>query len=364
MGLLNKIFGQQYHKLETYNDFWAWFVQNEKTFFNVVKKSGDIEKVFFNKLSEKLNEVIDECYYLTGMLNDTTVELIFTAEGKVKNLVFIEELVAAAPNVKGWQFVAHKPALNVKDVTIEMSGYEFNSDNLFFYANEIKNCPDEIDITVVYRHYVADKKDVISNGVFIFLDNFLGELNFVTTIDNLTVAGEQHVGVPLIPIEKLKDYLIWRQKEFIEKYEDTISDTSDNNYSLFEGQYSNGAKLLATLNMDLLQWDGKASHPWICTVDIQFDGSLHEGMPDENTYTLLEEIQQEIGAELKDADGYLNIGRETANGKREIYYACKEFRKPSKVIKKISKKYAARLPMDYDIYIDKYWLSFNRFMNQ
>ncbi len=360
MDFLQKLFGKKESTLRSYSDFWAWFARNEHTFFKVVRDKGNIEKIFFDKLSAKLNEVMDGCYYLTGMLNSTTVELIFTAEGKVKNLVFIEELVAAAPEIKGWQFVAHKPALAVEDVSIEMSGYQFNSDNLFFYANEIENCPDEIDITVVHEDYSMEKKDVISNGVFIFLDNYLGELNFVTTIDNLTITGNRNVPTPLIPIEKLKDYLIWRQKEFIEKYEDTISNTAENNYSVFEGEYSNGNKLIATLNTDLLQWDGKASHPWICTIEIKFDGS----MPDENTYTLLQEIEDSIGVELKDVDGYLNIGRETSNGKREIYYACKEFRKLSKVIRKITQDYSGKIEMDYDIYIDKYWQSFNRFMNQ
>ena len=33
----------------------------------------------------------------------------------------------------------------------------------------------------------------------------------------------------LIPIEKLKDFLIWRQKEFIEKYEGTRRNTIDDN---------------------------------------------------------------------------------------------------------------------------------------
>ena len=56
------------------------------------------------------------------------------------------------------------------------------------------------------------------NGVYMFLDIFLGELNVITSIDNINVASKRNFDQDLIPIHKLKDFLIWREKEFIEKY--------------------------------------------------------------------------------------------------------------------------------------------------
>ncbi|PWB22833.1 DUF695 domain-containing protein, partial [Flavobacterium sp. HTF] len=46
------------------------------------------------------------------------------------------------------------------------------------------------------------------------------------------------------------------------------------------------------------------------------------------------------------------------DGKREIYFACKEFRKPPKVLNSIIKKYGNTLEISYEIYKDKYWQSF------
>jgi hypothetical protein len=51
----------------------------------------------------------------------------------------------------------------------------------------------------------------------------------------------------------------------------------------------------------------------------------------EDDYKLPDKIQDELMKELKDIDGYLNIGRQTASGEREIYFACTDFRKPSKI---------------------------------
>jgi hypothetical protein len=60
-------------------------------------------------------------------------------------------------------------------------------------------------------------------------------------------------------------------------------------------------------------------------------------------------------------EGFLNIGRQTAKNVREIYFACKDFRKPSKLLDKIQKEYANEFEITYDIFIDKYWNSFDRF---
>ncbi len=87
-------------------------------------------------------------------------------------------------------------------------------------------------------------------------------------------------------------------------------------------------------------------------------------MPDEETYHLLSEIEDNILKELKDFEGYLNIGRQTADSIREIYFACKDFRKPSKVLYQIQCDYAEKIDIGFDVFKDKYWQSFNRFNNK
>ena len=361
MSLLKNLFWKKDNPIKSYKDFWNWFLKNEKDFFNVVKQRGNIEKNFFDKLSPKLRELKDGYFYLAGMYDDYTVELVLTSDGNTKNIVFVEELVNSAPQINGWKFTALKPSLDIKDVNIEMGGYKFNEENLSFYSNEIQDYPDEIDITIVHNDLTGQNKTEIANGTYIFLDNYLGELDFVTTIDNLTIVGKKDALNELVPIAKLKDFLTWRQKEFIEKYEVVNRDTENDNYSMLEAELESGNALLAVINTDLLNWDSKASHPWVLKVEIKYDGQDNNGMPHEDTYQLLNKIEEDIMQELKNYDGYLNIGRQTANNKREIYLACRDFRKPSKVLHQIKNNYSDNLEIDYDIYKDKYWQSFERF---
>lgn len=361
MSFLKKIFGTKDRPVRSYGDFWDWFRKNEKDFHKVVKQGGDVETEFFNKLQPRLRDMREGYWYLTGMCDENTVELVFTADGVVKNFVFIEELVQAAPAIPGWKFTAFKPALGAGS-SIEMDGINFGSDNTWFYANEVAEYPDEIDITIVHENFSAATKDTVTNGVYIQLDNMLGELNFATSIDILSVVSKDEAKKELIPIDKLEDFLVWRQKEFVEKYQGTRYDTENDKYISLEAQLQNGNYIVCIMDEDLLHWDSKASHPWIAVVTIKYDGSSSNGMPTQKIMSQMEQMESEILSELKDADGYLNIGRETGNNERQVFFACKEFRKPSKVLDAVQRKYPGT-DMTFDIYKDKYWQSFDRFVN-
>jgi Family of unknown function (DUF695) len=361
VSILKSLLGKKEEPIHSYTDFWVWFQKNEKKFFSVVKNNNRIEKYFLNKLSPKLNKLRDGFFFLTGMCSDHTAELVLTADGNVKNIVFVEELVQAAPKMDRWKITALKPALDIKDVNISMDGQEFSEKKLSFYYSEEADYPDDIDITVVHEDFTEQNKTVITNGTFIFLDNYLGELDFVTTVDKIQIVGKAEAKKELIPISKLKAFLTWRQKEFIEKYEGTRHETENDNYAAFEAELENGCPLIAVINTDLLKWDAKASHPWIVQVNIKFDGKKRNGLPDDKTFKLLNEVEATITHHLKDSNGYLNVGRQTAESIREMYLACKEFRVPSKVLHQISLTIPPSLEFSYDVYIDKYWKSFERF---
>lgn len=361
MSFIKNIFGKKDTPINSYSDFWSWFQQNEKTFFKVVKTHKEIEKDFFDKLSPKLAELNDGYFYLTGMFNENTAELILTADGNAKNIVFVEELVEQAPNINGWKITALKPAMDIENVSINMNGYTFDSENLSFYSNDYPSYPDEIDICIIHNERSEDNKQEIGNGTYIYLDNYLGELDFLNNIDNLKIISKNEAEKELVPIAKLKEFLTWRQKEFIEKYEGIRYETENDDHSILEAELESGNNLIAVINSQLLNWDSKASHPWIAVITFQYDGSNNNGMPDEDDYQNLDEIEEKILEQLSDKDGYLNIGRQTANNEREIYFACKDFRKPSKVFFITQKENSEKFGIEYDIYKDKYWQSFERF---
>lgn len=46
MSFIKNIFRKKETPIKSYSDFWNWFQEHEKRFFNVVKNHEDIEKDF------------------------------------------------------------------------------------------------------------------------------------------------------------------------------------------------------------------------------------------------------------------------------------------------------------------------------
>lgn len=365
MGFFKKLFGKKEDVPVVGNEgFWNWFIQHEASFYATVKGRSDINKNFLDKLMPKLQDLNGQFYCVTGMCDEDTAELIITAEGDIKTFVFVEELVAEAPVLKNWKFTALKEAVDTDSINISMDEYEFNDKKIRFFSNEHASYPDEIDITLVHEDFNSQNEKIISNGTFIYLDNILGELNAATLIDNATIAGNASDDRDLIPIKKLSEFLLWREKEFVERYKGIRRDTENDEYAVLEGKDGDGKPLLAVINRELVEWDAKPSHPWMMLIKITYTADNDNGMPGKNTYTLMDQFEETVLKGLPDSEGYLNLGRETYNSSRTIFFACKEFRKSSKTVSACINDYLGRLDISYDIFRDKYWMTMNRFLQQ
>ncbi|NII27868.1 DUF695 domain-containing protein [Pseudoflavitalea sp. X16] len=361
MNFLKKMLGAKDKTVITDNNsFWNWFLLHEKSFYETVKSRHNIESNFLNKIMAQLQQLNQQYYCAAGMCDENTAELIITPEGDVKTFVFVEELVAAAPAITGWKFTALKPTVGLDQMSIRMDGYEFDQHKIHFFSNVQEDYPDEIDITLVHPDYKEADEQIFANGALIYLDNALGELNAVTLIDNIEITGACPPDKELIPMEKLEAFLQWREKEFVEKYKGKRYNTENDEYAVIEGQDSKGLPLLAVVNNRLLHWDAKASHPWMMVIEITYKADS-SGMPDDDTYSLMTGFEEELIALLPDSAGYLNLGRQTYNGTRKIYYSCHEFRHVSKTTAALLHKYRSELSISYNIYKDKYWKTMNRF---
>ena len=91
MNLINRLFKKE-KEIESYGDFWDWFVSNSERFYRVVKNNKNINSLFFSFLDPKIKKLHDGIFYLTGMSDSKTAELVLTADGSPRNIVFVEEM--------------------------------------------------------------------------------------------------------------------------------------------------------------------------------------------------------------------------------------------------------------------------------
>ncbi len=346
--------------IRSYDDFWAWFTKNERRFYAAVKANDNVTQNVFDKISPKLAELQDGFFLLAGMNGAEIAELVITADGDVKNIAACEDLVAAAPPVENWLFTALKQ--ESEGFKIKMGPFEYSETNILFSASETWDFPDQINLVLTHSDLNEDNEQNIKHGIFIYLDNYLGELSFAADIDDISIVPPGQMQGSTRPLSELKKYVADRKASFLEKYDGVRYDTENDSYSTMEGELASGFPLLAVVNTSLLSWDRKASHPWIAVFRIGYPDRENRGMPGESTYDALNEIEDDVLAELKDVDGYLNIGRETAKNVRTILFACRDFRLPSRVLRRVAQKHSQRYETEFEIYKDKYWRSFDHFM--
>lgn len=154
--------------------------------------------------------------------------------------------------------------------------------------------------------------------------------------------------------------MINKEKEIALKYKETSYNYKNYGYTTFAGVTKTGETVLSLINIEILKWDKKASHKWLFFLIIPFE-SKENNLPDDKTEMLLNELEEEIILALPNSEGYVNIGHEISKNKKEIFFACKDFRKPAKTEDELIKKYSGIFAINYEIYKDKYWQSFNQF---
>ena len=364
MNLLKRWLGKR-DRSPTGKSFWEWFLHHERSFFETMKKREPalINIHFLKKIMPQLHRLNKAFYCEAGMCDEKTAELVITAEGDIKSFVFVEELVAMAPVLKSWKFTALKPATGASGMKVSMNGEDFDSGNIGFFFDENDRYPDEINLTLVHSSFTPENNRTIIQGCFLYLDCVLGELNAVTLIDHIEIKGPSPRNNELIPMEKLNDFLVWKEKEFVEKYDGVRHDTENDTYSVFEGEDADGFLTIGIINTELLEWSAKASHPWMLVIEIDFRNTrdAHNGLPGDRISEVMHRFEEQLSAQLVDSAGYLNLGRRSGAGKRHIYLACKEFRLASKTVSRLIAEYEKDLVCSYDIYKDKYWRTMDRF---
>lgn len=339
-------------------DFWTWFQANQTSFHASVKANDRVVETFLDKLGPELAKLKEGIYFLTGMFDEHTAELILTAEGDVLVIPVVEDLVAAAPKLPNWRFTALKPPCDIEHVSIGMNGHSFDKDNVFFRPVE---SADSVDIQLSHADLTEENREALVPGLHILLDNFLGELEYLEGIDGVEIVEPGDLeGGTWQPIGTLKDHLARMRTEIAARQGNASYEGTEGSWTMFSGETGNGEKLLCVMDMDVLNWEGKASHPWMSILTVKYSG--RNGMPEQDDNQALNDLEEELLPTLQPDAGCLYVGRETGRNERRIFFACKDFRAPSRAFDAIASAWSDRFEFETDLFKDRSWQTHARFL--
>jgi hypothetical protein len=342
--------------------FWQWFVDNEHRFTNLNKSESNQALVFLEELIDQMAPFNPYLKALAGPHNDHQYELIITADGDIALFNKVEELVQAAPSLDKWVITAHKPALGFEEISIELYEREFSAQTTQFYPVIDEHYPDEVAIVITHTEYNAEEDEQFQAGSKIYIENGLGELNTATKIDHYETGPLPGNGIDVIPITKLAEYLNWREKEFVEKYESVNIERPEEAFYVLEAEDNAGKPILATIDGGFKDWPLRPAFAWVIQVDIGYKGD-ESGLPTEKQLQELQVIEDQV-VDLFPKNGMVHYtGHRTYDNFRSVYFYASDY----KPIADLLDQFADTFPTDYELMFfikkDKYWRNMEPFFN-
>jgi hypothetical protein len=342
------------------NSFWEWFTNNKDHFRRIFDNRQKAHK-FIDELVKRLEPIHPSLKALAGPYDDKQFELIITADGEIAQFTKVEELVASAPSFDDWIITAHKPAVGLDKISTSIYGYDFSADTMQFHPKVEAEYPDEVNIILVHKDYSEQDQKEFQTGALIFLDNALGEINVATRIDSCEVKPLDP-SFELIPLTKLEEYIIWREKEFIEKYEKvSITLPDEQPWNILEAEDKNGLPIIATISSQFKDWEYKAAFPWLFQIDISFKGN-ERGFPDNSQMKQMQEIEDQV-LELLKPTGLIYLGHETNNHLRSIFSYASDYKPVSKIIHSFLSACKSEYEISFFVKKDKYWRTMDWYFN-
>lgn len=167
-------------------NLWQWFEkENSKyLFLNEIQDEEEKEK-YLDEFIIELHKYNENLYFEIGGRNEK-LDLIITAEGLKEYFEDVEFLIAQAPELKNWNFIAFKPPMGTS-FNLKYRDYNFNPNEIIFISLVNEETPNSVGIVVCYSDYNEYEKEVLLGGTYLILDVILGEKSTTLDIEYLDV---------------------------------------------------------------------------------------------------------------------------------------------------------------------------------
>lgn len=191
-------------------EFWAWIVRNQG---RLRETDGKDRQALFDQLLECLQAFREDLFFEIGGFPGGTTELIITAEGKSDLFDDVRALVASAPALPGWKFIALKPAAGFDFVTV-YEGARIDPKTSWFLPLASAEHPDRFGMSLACSTYDATRHDTFRAAAHVVVETALGELAAAERVHYIDVEAtpEDPTEDGYIELPQLVAYLDWRDR--------------------------------------------------------------------------------------------------------------------------------------------------------
>lgn len=190
--------------------FWKWFQQHDAS-LRALPHSGD---PFWDTALSQLKLVHDRLCFEMADPVDKRRDFVITAQGDPRMFPLVDAMVAAAPSIRAWTFVALKPAMGF-DFTHEYEGVLYDPKSMWFLPLERADHPAHLGLRIGVPSLRDIDQDAAEFAVTIILETGLGERERAADVQHTEVvrrpndpAKDGYIELPELPA-----YIAWRKRK-------------------------------------------------------------------------------------------------------------------------------------------------------
>lgn len=189
--------------------FWAWFREHGER----LRAMRSADDPFWDVALARLKELDPGLWFEMSDIIDDVREFVITAEGDIELFPLVDAIVAAAPDLSGWKWVATKPAMGFDFVT-EYDGLRLEPMSMWFLPLELPSDPAALGLRIGIPRLRPSQQREADNGVLVILDTALGERQAAEAIKFVEVASlpADPESEGYIELPELAAYIAWRDQ--------------------------------------------------------------------------------------------------------------------------------------------------------
>ncbi|MGB0579572.1 MAG: hypothetical protein ACPGVU_07720 [Limisphaerales bacterium] len=176
--------------------FWQVF-SDHRSDFSEMESADDPNYAIVLKHLQKVSPDI----YFEFMTSPEGNELIITADGERSLFPLVEEIIAAAPDLSDWTFLALKPQFDFPETT-EWEGVQIRIADVRCILLECVDT-DELGLQLIVPHLNPAKEDALLNALLRAIDHGLGERRFAESIDFTELVDTPAAEAETFPLAEL-----------------------------------------------------------------------------------------------------------------------------------------------------------------
>jgi hypothetical protein len=168
--------------------FWNWFRRHHQEYSGLKNKPKKEVAYWLNELNAHLRAYFKFFGFSLDLQNDQTAILTITVNGNAMHFKKAEGLVAKAPSIPGWTFVALEDPRPI-DFLLEQQVEDIGIDPRELFFSFAFDDPQLTALIVYHPLCTAENEHLIYQLANAAIYNLLGERSFGTDINGLQVAN-------------------------------------------------------------------------------------------------------------------------------------------------------------------------------